>query len=230
MRQVKNVFDPKASIKFDCIPFDPCNSIEKFDLCPFDLKIRPENSTYLQPPGDDWIQCDFYEGCYHENCSGLREVIISQLSQAKYLLSRCSLCLDNRKVEEKTRKVIKDTIQETLPSIMKTALEQLNMGELSRTTTEPKSEVKSLKQDRVKDKPLDKTFSEAVNSNDPGPKTRSAYVQTQRFDTVFNDNQLVSSSKPVRKKREVKIGTGETDTFKGSCYKSDEVGDERGRK
>ena len=112
---------------------------------------------------------------------------------------------------------------------MKTTLEQLNLGELSRTITEPKSEVKSSKQDRINDKPLDKTFSEAVNSNDPGPKTRSAYVQTQRFDTV-NDNSLVSSSKPVRKKREVKIGTGETDTFKGSCYKSDEVGDEGGRK
>ena len=34
------------TIKFDRIPFDPCNSIEGFDLCPFDQK----NSTYLQPP------------------------------------------------------------------------------------------------------------------------------------------------------------------------------------
>ena len=59
-------------------------------------------------------------GWYHENCSGLPEVIISQLSQAKYLLFRCSLCLD-KNVEETTRKVIKDTIQEMLPSIMKTA-------------------------------------------------------------------------------------------------------------
>ena len=33
-------------IKFDRIPFDPCNSIKKFDFCPFDQK----NSTYLQPP------------------------------------------------------------------------------------------------------------------------------------------------------------------------------------
>ena len=32
--------------KFDCIPFDPCNSIKRFDLCPFDQK----KSTYLQPP------------------------------------------------------------------------------------------------------------------------------------------------------------------------------------
>ena len=32
-------------------------------------------------------------------------------------------------------------------------------------------------------------------------------LQTQRLDTVFNDNSLVSSSKPVRNKREVKIGT-----------------------
>ena len=34
------------TIKFDCIPFDPCNSIKRFDLCPFDQK----NSTYLQSP------------------------------------------------------------------------------------------------------------------------------------------------------------------------------------
>ena len=34
------------TIKFDRIPFDPCNSIIRFDLCPFDQK----NSTYLQPP------------------------------------------------------------------------------------------------------------------------------------------------------------------------------------
>ena len=33
------------TIKFDRIPFDPCNSIKRFDLCPFDQ----ENSTYLQP-------------------------------------------------------------------------------------------------------------------------------------------------------------------------------------
>ena len=34
------------TIKFDRIPFDPCNSIKTFDLCPLDQK----NSTYLQPP------------------------------------------------------------------------------------------------------------------------------------------------------------------------------------
>ena len=34
------------TIKFDRIPFDPCNSIKGFDICPFDQK----NSTYLQPP------------------------------------------------------------------------------------------------------------------------------------------------------------------------------------
>ena len=102
-----------------------------------------------------------------------------------------------------------------LPSRMKSALEQLNLGELSRTVTELKGEVKSLKHDRINDKPRE-TFSEAVNSNDPGPKTFSAHVlQTQRLDTVFNDNSLVSSSKPVRKKREVKIGTGEIETFNG---------------
>ena len=34
------------TIKFDRIPFDPCNSIKRFDLCPFDQK----NSISLQPP------------------------------------------------------------------------------------------------------------------------------------------------------------------------------------
>ena len=34
------------TIKFDRIPFDLCDSIKRFDLCPFDQK----NSTYLQPP------------------------------------------------------------------------------------------------------------------------------------------------------------------------------------
>ena len=34
------------TIKFDRIQFDPCNSIKRFDLCPFNQK----NSTYLQPP------------------------------------------------------------------------------------------------------------------------------------------------------------------------------------
>ena len=41
------------TIKFDRIPFDPCNSIKRFDLSPFDQK----NSTYLQPP--DIIKCHF---------------------------------------------------------------------------------------------------------------------------------------------------------------------------
>ena len=34
------------TIKIDRIPFDLCNSIKRFDLCPFDQR----NSTYLQPP------------------------------------------------------------------------------------------------------------------------------------------------------------------------------------
>ena len=34
------------TIKFDRIPFDHCNSIKRFDLCPSDQKY----STYLQPP------------------------------------------------------------------------------------------------------------------------------------------------------------------------------------
>ena len=35
------------TIKFDRIPFDPCNSIKRFDHCPFNQK----NSTYLQRVG-----------------------------------------------------------------------------------------------------------------------------------------------------------------------------------
>ena len=43
--------------KFDRIPFDPCNSIKRFNLCPFDQK----NSTYLQPPGSSSsIKCHVY--------------------------------------------------------------------------------------------------------------------------------------------------------------------------
>ena len=34
------------TIKFDRIAFDPCHSIKRFDLCPFDQK----NSNCLQPP------------------------------------------------------------------------------------------------------------------------------------------------------------------------------------
>ena len=37
------------TINFDRIPFDRCNSIKRFDLCPFDQK----NSTSLQPPTID---------------------------------------------------------------------------------------------------------------------------------------------------------------------------------
>ena len=33
------------TMKIDRILFDPCNSIKRFDLCPFEQK----NSTYLQP-------------------------------------------------------------------------------------------------------------------------------------------------------------------------------------
>ena len=40
------------TIKFDRIPFDLCNSIKRFDLCPFDQK----NSTYLQPPVEPKLQ------------------------------------------------------------------------------------------------------------------------------------------------------------------------------
>ena len=44
------------TIKFDRNPFDPCNSIKRFDLSPSDQK----NSTYLQPPS-----CEF-EALFNE--------------------------------------------------------------------------------------------------------------------------------------------------------------------
>ena len=53
------------TIKFDRIPFDLCNSIKRFDLCPFDQK----NSTYLQPP------VDFNQDCFYH----LRSIVGSPL-------------------------------------------------------------------------------------------------------------------------------------------------------
>ena len=44
------------TIKFDRIPFDHCNSIKRFDLCPFDQK----NWTYLQPPDRNNSDRSFY--------------------------------------------------------------------------------------------------------------------------------------------------------------------------
>ena len=54
-------------------------------------------------------------------------------------------------------------------------------------------------------------FSETINAHDPGPTTLGSthVLQTQRLDTAFIDNSLVSFSKPVCKKREVKIGISE---------------------
>ena len=47
------------TIKFDRIPFDPSNSIKRFDLCPFDQK----NSAYLQPPEIyKFFLCEFRNG------------------------------------------------------------------------------------------------------------------------------------------------------------------------
>ena len=47
-KEAKRPSHTTNTIKFDRFPFDPCNSIKRFDLCPFDQK----NSTYLQPPGN----------------------------------------------------------------------------------------------------------------------------------------------------------------------------------
>ena len=51
------------TIKFDRIPFDLCNSIKRFDLCPFDQK----NSTYLQPP-ENFIFIGGYRVVGSQNC------------------------------------------------------------------------------------------------------------------------------------------------------------------
>ena len=51
------------TIKFDRIPFDPCNSIKRFDLSPFDQK----NSTYLQPPPKF-----FFSIRYHRSSSSIK--------------------------------------------------------------------------------------------------------------------------------------------------------------
>ena len=48
------------TIKFDRIPFDPCNSVKRFDLSPFDQK----NSTFLQPPP-------------HSHCNGTGYIVKS---------------------------------------------------------------------------------------------------------------------------------------------------------
>ena len=45
-KEAKRPSHTTNTIKFDRIPFDPCNSIKRFEFCPFDQK----NSTYLQPP------------------------------------------------------------------------------------------------------------------------------------------------------------------------------------
>ena len=46
VKEAKRPSHTTSTIKFDRIPFDPCNSIKRFDLCPLDQK----HSTFLQPP------------------------------------------------------------------------------------------------------------------------------------------------------------------------------------
>ena len=50
-KEAKRPSHTTNTINFDRIPFDPCNLIKRFDLCPFDQK----NSTYLQPPGKNHL-------------------------------------------------------------------------------------------------------------------------------------------------------------------------------
>ena len=47
------------TIKFDRIPFDPCNSIKRFDLCLFDQK----NLTYLQRLPVTWLNAIWLNIC-----------------------------------------------------------------------------------------------------------------------------------------------------------------------
>ena len=56
-KEAKRPSHTTSTIKFDRIPFDPCNSIKRFDLCPFAQK----NSTYLQPPSRNQILGGFDE-------------------------------------------------------------------------------------------------------------------------------------------------------------------------
>ena len=56
-----------STTKIDRIPFDPCNSIKRFDLCPFDQK----NSTYLQPPLLSEVELE-----QRPNGNGDREAIV----------------------------------------------------------------------------------------------------------------------------------------------------------
>ena len=51
------------TIKFVRIPFDPCNSIKRFDLCPFDQK----NSTYLQPPQSEHSDSNLFRFSENSN-------------------------------------------------------------------------------------------------------------------------------------------------------------------
>ena len=61
------------TIKFDRIPFDPGNSIKRFDLCPFDQK----NSTYLQPPTGTALNWCSRQQCIHSGALSSSDCISS---------------------------------------------------------------------------------------------------------------------------------------------------------
>ena len=76
------------TIKFDRIPFDPCNSIKRFDLSPFDQK----NSTYLQPPRKFSHRISTIVYCRREGSSCIFEELVSTgilvIPAAKNLISK----------------------------------------------------------------------------------------------------------------------------------------------
>ena len=80
------------TIKFDRIPFDPCNSIKRFDLSPFDQK----NSTYLQPPAFPHLLCRHIR-CMHARPHRRKDQLLlrslrdlrSRFAPARPRLARC---------------------------------------------------------------------------------------------------------------------------------------------
>ena len=71
------------TIKFDRIPFDSCNSIKRFDLCPSDQK----SSTYLQPPGRMIEVYKILNECYDRKATeGLFELNVRETRGNPYQL------------------------------------------------------------------------------------------------------------------------------------------------
>ncbi len=94
---------------------------------------------------EKWFHCYFCDNWFHDTCSGLPTSFVDQLPEAKLLSFRCTFCLEKRLVTETPIKSIKEALNEIRPNIMKSAVQQLNLGELSKTVWELKAEVKMRK-------------------------------------------------------------------------------------